>query len=501
MTTPHTWARPPMARELMAVSASARDGLLSLLGLCWHTADLVLLGDARGPAAVSELLLRADALRCRSVLFIARAQETMLAIRTGAFDKAEAQAAACAALGREAGDADALAYHGAHVSAIRYFQGREGEIADLAASLAASPTLIAERERKTFECAAALFALRRGEDEPARAVLQKLGREGLAWLEPSSSWLAGLLAVAELALALGDTRIAPQAYDALLPYADLPVMASVGVACFGSAHRPLGLAALACGKPDLAIEHFAAAVAANEELGHRPAAIQARAELGLARLRRARDHADARGRELLREAIATAEAAGMGGLVRRWREAARALAGDDRVEDKVAVISPGGDKVWRVELDGRTAVVPDRIGMRYLAQLVSAPERPIPAIALVANGALDAAPPTHRPDPVLDRPALSALQARIRALREAPALSEAEQDELSSLTRELARAIGLRGRVRSFADAPERARTAVRKAIKRAIDEISAANPAVGQHLDRRIETGSVCRYRHRPGA
>ena len=34
------------------------------------------------------------------------------------------------------------------------------------------------------------------------------------------------------------------AYDALLPYADLPVMGSLAVVCFGSVHRPLGLAAL-----------------------------------------------------------------------------------------------------------------------------------------------------------------------------------------------------------------------------------------------------------------
>jgi hypothetical protein len=55
---------------------------------------------------------------------------------------------------------------------------------------------------------------------------------------------------------------------------------------------------------------------------------------------------------------------------------------------------------------------------------------------------------------------------------------------------------GLGGRVRSFVDIPERARTAVRKAIKRAIGEIEAANPAVGRHLADAVETGAVCSYR-----
>jgi hypothetical protein len=39
-------------------------------------------------------------------------------------------------------------------------------------------------------------------------------------------------------------------------------------------------------------------------------------------------------------------------------------------------------------------------------------------------------------------------------------------------------------------------RIAVTKAIKRAIDEISAANPVVGRHLALRVEAGTACRYR-----
>jgi hypothetical protein len=71
-----------------------------------------------------------------------------------------------------------------------------------------------------------------------------------------------------------------------------------------------------------------------------------------------------------------------------------------------------------------------------------------------------------------------------------------EQDELDALTHELARMSGLGGRIRSFANMPERARTAVRKAVKRAIEQVTAANPVVGRHLAGRIETGAVCCYR-----
>lgn len=492
-TAEHTWLRLDVANEMIGAAAAAGDGLLSLLGMCWQSADLFLLGDPTASTALAELRVRADALRCRSILFIVRAMDVMLAIRAGRFEQAEAEAAACFKLGTEVGDADALAYHGAQLAAIRFFQGREAELAELAASIATSPTLLEERDR-AYAYAAALFALRAGRPEPARAALSRLTREGLASIPPSSSWLVALLGVIEMAHALGDAANAQAAYDALLPYAELPIMASLAVVCFGSAHRSLGLAALTCGKVDLAIEHFAAAVAANEQLGHRPAAIQAQAELGLARLRRSVEGHEPRGRALLQQATTAGEAAGMGGLVARWREAAAlpesAGASSEPLAALMTQAQPGR---WRVLLGDDVATVPDRVGMRYLARLLTAPDRGISALALVMEGATGAA--EGGADPIMDRKAMDALRSRIREMRGQASLSAREQDELATLTQELARATGLGGRIRSFADAPERARTAVRKALKRAIDEIAAANPSVGQHLSLRIETGAVCCY------
>jgi len=303
----------------------------------------------------------------------------------------------------------------------------------------------------------------------------------------------------ELAAELGEAHVAQLAYDALLPYAELPVMASLAVVCFGSVHRSLGLAALTGQRVDLAIEHFAAAVAANQQLGHRPAALQAQAELGLARLRHApRGGHDARGRALLQQAVEEAEASGMGRLAARWRQAAAgagALPARARQEAALMTLVAGGK--WRVVFGHDVATVPDRVGMRYLARLLAAPDRGVPALTLVLEGAVD--PAERGPHAVLDRPAVRALRARIEILRARPCLSAGEDEELARLTQELGRASGLSGRIRSFADAPERARTSVQKAVKRAIDEITAANPSVGQHLARRIETGTFCCYRPEP--
>src|SRR6266852_5718806 len=130
-----------------------------------------------------------------------------------------------------------------------------------------------------------------------------------------------MLDVVELAAALEDDSMAQAAYDRLLPYAELPIMASLAVVCFGSVHRALGVAALTCGKLDLAVTHLHAAVAASARLGHRPAALQAQAELGIAYVQRG-DAGDAqRGRDLLQEAMADADTLGMPGLVPRWQDA------------------------------------------------------------------------------------------------------------------------------------------------------------------------------------
>jgi hypothetical protein len=63
------------------------------------------------------------------------------------------------------------------------------------------------------------------------------------------------------------------------------------------------------------------------------------------------------------------------------------------------------------------------------------------------------------------------------------------------VTAELGRATGLGGRSRSFTGPAERARTAVRKALKRALDEIEAADLEIGGELRAGIRTGHSCSY------
>ncbi len=103
-------------------------------------------------------------------------------------------------------------------------------------------------------------------------------------------------------------------------------------------------------------------------------------------------------------------------------------------------------------LGNQIATVPDLVGMRYLAQLVAAPNQDVPAVALVVDQGTS--PPMAGEQEVMDATTVAAVRQRIRTLREQSMLMPEEQDELDTLIHELACASGLGGRIRSFADAP-----------------------------------------------
>ena len=71
--------------------------------------------------------------------------------------------------------------------------------------------------------------------------------------------------------------------------------------------------------------------------------------------------------------------------------------------------------------------------------------------------------------------------------------------ELDALVDELESATGLGGRPRHFPDQGERARTAARKAIKRAIDAVDDVEPALADLLRTTISTGAACAYHPDP--
>jgi hypothetical protein len=80
-----------------------------------------------------------------------------------------------------------------------------------------------------------------------------------------------------------------------------------------------------------------------------------------------------------------------------------------------------------------------------------------------------------------------------------PGRAAGAREEISLIMEQLASAVGLNGRDRRPGSAAERARSAVSKRIKEAIQRIKEEMPALGHHLEARISTGYFCSYQPHP--
>ena len=73
------------------------------------------------------------------------------------------------------------------------------------------------------------------------------------------------------------------------------------------------------------------------------------------------------------------------------------------------------------------------------------------------------------------------------------------QEEMNAIAEHFAAAIGRGGRDRKTSSEAERARCAVTKRIKQAIQRIAEAIPDLGSHLASSIKTGYFCSYNPHP--
>jgi hypothetical protein len=95
------------------------------------------------------------------------------------------------------------------------------------------------------------------------------------------------------------------------------------------------------------------------------------------------------------------------------------------------------------------------------------------------------------------RERLSAIEAEIDRWTPArPDLVATAQAERDWLIAELAAATGLAGRERQFSGAEERARIAVGKAVRRALERIQSLDDELGVELKNTVQTGMWCCYR-----
>ncbi|MEZ0072084.1 hypothetical protein [Planotetraspora sp. GP83] len=509
----HGSLRLELAQEL--IGEASRTGRRSdlLMGLLWRTVDLFLDANPHAERSLGELRGMLTRQGHLATGFVVDAIDVMLTIRKGQFAEAEALAAACAESGAAADDLDATAWYGGQLATIRWFQGRIGELIPFLAELVNSPTLSATDN--SYFAVLAVAAATTGDRRLAESTLARLRGRDLARLPRSSSWLISMYGVAEAACLLGETDAAAEAYALLEPFAHLPVIASLGVTCLGSAHHPLGVASLANGDLDRAVRHLRSAVHDNLALGHWPAVALSRWRLGQVLALRDGPGDRAARNEL---ALAAREAAGLG----------MALPGDLQSPDTAGSGSGSGRVIrraspvmvcrrrgrrWQIDMGARGVTVDHSVGMAYLATLLSNPGQEIPATELAAGaGSRGTATPESggvigggiSAQPVLDERAVSTYKLRLSQLQaeidESESLNDLERAaalraERGWLLDEVAAATGMAGRWRTFTGNDERARVAVGKAIRRAIARVAQADSVIGDALQATIHTGLRCYY------
>ncbi|HEV2536941.1 MAG TPA: hypothetical protein VGU21_05465 [Streptosporangiaceae bacterium] len=486
----HVALRRQLAVELTkaAFRTDRRSDLL--MGLLWQTADSYCAGDPHAGRLLGELKEHLKPRDHLAVGFVASAIDVMLAIRAGRFGEAEELAAVCARRGAAAGDADHDWWSAAQLVTIRWYQGRLPELLPALHERVHSPVL--STVDNSAVAALAVAAAMSGDRHQAASSLAALCGSDLAALPRSSAWLVTMHGIVEAAYLLEAADVALGAYELLRPHADLPMIGSLGVTCFGSTQHALGVAALTTRQADLAVEHLAAAVQQNLALAHWPALLASRQRLARAYLLRgAPGDADAARREL---DLAAAEAAAIGLPVPDAPGAGASAAA-------MAECQRMGRK-WRLALRNRSVLVEDSIGMAHLAVLIANPRQEIQAADLVAGVAGLTPGEAGAAQQVLDHEAIAEYRNRLKSLDAEidqpdadPAQVARARAERDWLVAQLSSAAGFAGRTRAFPDQPERARVAVGKAIRRALARITEADPVIGEHLRQTVHTGVRCSY------
>jgi DNA-binding SARP family transcriptional activator/tetratricopeptide (TPR) repeat protein len=308
--------RLEVAAELRRVAEETGDPELELEGAGWTVVDLFELGDIQGAdvqiAAASKLaeaLQRPIWLWWTSLLRCTRAQFA------GRFDEAERLAEETLEVGKHGQAENAVSAYAQAMFNIRREQGRLEEVESAVRGfIERYPMLLAWR------AGLALLLVEAGRTDEARAEFEALAGGRFADLPRDANWLIAVTLLAEVCGALGDGDRAEALYELLEPYAGRNVVVGRAATCNGAAARLLGVLAAAMHSWELAEGHFISALAMHERMGARP--WTARTQLAYADmlLTRRRRGDKARARELLAEAIRTADALGMRAVARRARE-------------------------------------------------------------------------------------------------------------------------------------------------------------------------------------
>ncbi|MFN8083145.1 MAG: hypothetical protein U0Q14_02825 [Dermatophilaceae bacterium] len=330
------------------------------------------------------------------------------------------------------------------------------------------PSVIAE---------AASLWLAAGRPDRAEALAERVVQAGIGALPRDVDWLLIVASIAGVACATGRVDWAAEAHAALAPLTGRAVVDAGAVGFHGVVEHHLALCARALGEPERAQEYAARARSLYRRVGA---------------------HA-------WEERIESAFDTGKPLVPLQHDAAARAdpLGGSD-AGALTYWLAPTGDGSWKVGRLDAPVLLRHLVGLGYLHTLVSHPDVDIPALSLAGGGQGDPSG-AGAVDPLLDDQALAAYRRRLADIDAELDLADdtgdattaaALADERDQILAHVRVALGLGGRARTFGSDAERARVAVRRAIRTAYDRLGEVDPRLAEVLRREVTTGYQCSYR-----
>jgi hypothetical protein len=512
-------ARLRIATDVVAIGEDVRDRKLILRGHVWRVVSLMELGDWVG--ADIELAVHArlaEELRDPLHRWYVPLFQAQRALLEGRLRDAERLAGEAFAIGRRTQPQNAAQLYAVQLFALRAEQGRLAEVeqslAEFGRRYPAAPV---------WRAAAAFAHAMVGRTDDARRAFETLCAGGMAEIPRDADWLATVALLIRAGARLGDARRTGQLGELLEPYAGRAVIAGRAAICIGPVDRYAGIAAAAAGRLDAAANHLQRALALARSWGAEPTIAAVRLELADVLERSGDESSIASARALRTEGLAAAQRLELAGLQERWARTAEPEAQPAPVS---SVAGPLGGPwafyrrgdIWTIGAPGREVQLRDAKGLAHIARLLAAPHLELHALDLVAGPQARGTAPAvvlaagvevrargeGDSGPVLDSQAKAAYRLRVEELQgeidEAEAFHDDQRasrarDELVFVARELAGAVGLRGRDRKTGSDAERARVNVTRAIRTALRRISEHDPQLGRRLGSEIKTGTFCVY------
>ncbi|MGO9451718.1 MAG: ATP-binding protein [Candidatus Binataceae bacterium] len=525
--------RLALSEELTKIVDTNRLVGWSFRTLYYRGADLLEAGDERAWREL-EALQRDGAARTAHH-GIVEATEAMRALMEQPLERAEHAVQRAFDIGRERPTSLARQIFNIQLFALRREQGRSHELEQsLRRATTRSP------EQPLSRCALALAYAENGRRAEAIEQFDQVAASGFAQGHRDFQWLVSMSWLAEVCACVSDAVRARQIYEVLKEYADR--VAVVGaLLCLGSVSRYLGLLAMTGASLADAQRHFEAGLQANKRLGATIWVAHCHYDCALLQINHG-DHQQAR--VLLEECLRAARVLENVRLMEAAETLVKQLSRRTEPQDSSGVQSPGPDRTeavgdtaqngdvvgifrregdfWTIVYRKKTTRLKDAKGLHYIAYLLGRPNEQIRAPDLAARiagageevtGSASAqdlartegfAGDLGHAGEMLDAQAKADYKRRLQELEDE--LEEAREfgneervakaeDEKEAVAHELRRAMGLGGRDRRAASSAERARSAVTRAIRLALERIADQDRDLGRLLSTTIKTGTACSY------